>query len=549
MSQNEAVIALLEEIHHLMQLRGENPFKIRAFEKAIGVVSNREDLLVRAKAGTLTELDGIGKGISEVLTEFLLKGTSQARDELMKSIPTELIELTKIPGLGPKKAQELIEKFEIKSIGELEYACRENRLLKLKGFGAKTQTKILEGIEFYKSGEGYKRIGDVLDVSQEVQKNLEKILHSVNAKLRVQETGALRRKVEILNRLDYLVETTEKDLKKIQNQFEKELPRIRKNFSQLPSIHLIYSDVRTFGYDLAKTTGTEEHWKALGSPKIIAVSSEDKFFEQVKVPFIPPEARETGEEVELAKEKKLSELLLWDGVKGVFHNHTTFSDGMNTLEEMVVAARKLGFEYIGISDHSKSAFYAHGLDVSSLNQQEKELRKVQEKYPEIKIFWGIESDILADGALDYDEKTLKRFDFVIASIHSRFGMDKTAMTQRVIEAIRHPRTHFLGHMTGRLLLGRKGFELDTEKVIEEAARNQVVIEINANPQRLDIDWRWGPSLRKNRTHVSINPDAHEVEGLKDVRYGIAVARKALLPRSLVLNSKSTQEVEKWLKQK
>jgi DNA polymerase (family X) len=549
MASTEDAVALLEEIHHLMQLKGENPFKIRAFEKAIGVIAERDDLTERAKEGTLIELEGIGKGISEVLTEFLLKGTSQARDELRKAVPNELVELSKIPGLGAKKAQALIEQLEIKSVGELEYACKENRLLTLKGFGAKTQAKILENIAFYKTGEGFRRLGDAYEPSLEIKKDLEKIMKGIDARLRVSETGALRRRMEVLKSLDFLLETNSKTEKEIKTKIEAWVKKIKPKYLSLPAIQISYSDTKDFGYELAKTTATEEHWNALGCPMASSVSNEEEFYSKLKIPFIPPEARETGEEVKLAQKGDLANMIPYDGVKGIFHNHTTLSDGVNSLEEMVIAAKKEGFKYIGISDHSQSAFYARGLKPDTLLEQEKDIRKVQDKHPEIKIFWGIESDILADGSLDYDDKTLKKFDFVIASIHSRFQMDKETMTKRVLTAIRNPRTHFLGHMTGRLLLGRKGFELDMEKVIEEATKNKVAIEINSHPQRLDIDWRWGPWLRKNGTMVSINPDAHEVDGLKDVRYGIMVARKAMLPVKQILNSQSVKEVEAWLHQK
>ena len=298
---------------------------------------------------------------------------------------------------------------------------------------------------------------------------------------------------------------------------------------------------------MAKSTGSKEHWHALGNPEPFDVATEEEFFERLKLPMIPPEMRETGEEVKLAKSGALKDLLPWDGVRGVFHNHTTRSDGRDSLEDMVVAAKKCGYAYIGISDHSQSAFYAQGLKSDALLEQEKEIRTLQEKHPDIRIFWGIESDILADGDLDYDAKMLKRFDFVVASIHSRFQMEKEAMTDRILTAIRHPATRFLGHVTGRLLLGRKGYDLHMDKIIAEAARCDVAIEINANPARLDIDWRWGKELRASKTLVSVNPDAHDVAGLSDTIYGIAVARKALLPTGLVVNSRSVQEVEKWLK--
>jgi DNA polymerase (family 10) len=537
------VVDLLEEMKKVLELKGENPFKVRAFEKAahnlleqFGATDSTAKLEESARAKTLTDIPGVGKGIAEVLTEFLTAGHSKMLDDLKASLPEGLVELTEISGVGPKKALLLIEELGIRSVGELEYACKENRLLKLTGFGPKLQSKILEGIRFQKSTQGKQRLSDAFDSAKKTLDSLT----SAAPGARVSETGALRRRLEILTELEFLVEGSSADLEK---KLEK---AVKSAGSQIP-VRLHYSESKRFGYELARTTGTAEHWKALGSPAAFDARTEEAFFEKLSLPFIPAEARETGEEVALAKKGELEKLLPWHGVQGVFHNHTTRSDGVNTVEEMVRAAAKLGYKYIGISDHSQSAFYAQGLKIDALKEQEKEIRAVQEKHPEIQVFWGIESDILADGSLDYDPKVLGKFDFVVASVHSRFNMDREAMTDRIIAAIRNPHTRFLGHATGRILLGRPGYELNMEKVIKAAAENDVAIEINANPARLDIDWRWGKELRKQKTLVSVNPDAHEIAGLEDTAYGIAVARKALLPSSQVVNSRTAAEVDRWLK--
>lgn len=546
-AMNDSAISLLEEIRRLMEVRGENVFKVRAFEKAQASLAEVPNLHERAKAGTLMEIPGIGKGISEVLTEFLLKGTSKVRDELQTSLPEGLLELTAVPGVGPKKAMHLIEELGIHSVAELEYACKENRLLKLKGFGDKIQYKILEGIAFQKNVAGQCRLSEAFELAEKL---LPRLVEACGGKggARVCETGALRRRMETLSSLEFLIEATgTMTTRAQQKRLEQIIAEFRRETGSSLGVELYYAQPDSFGYELARTTATPQHWKALDSPDSFDARTEEEFFEKLKLAFIPPEARETGEEVAMARMGGLSELLAWDGIRGVFHNHTTRSDGSATLEQMVVGAKKLGYEYIGISDHSQSAFYAQGLKQPELLAQEREVRELQNKHPEIRVFWGIESDILADGSLDYETSVLKRFDFVVASIHSRFKMDREAMTDRILTAIRNPATRFLGHATGRLLLGRKGYEVDMERVIVEAAKHDVAIEINANPQRLDIDWRWGPQLRKSHTPVSVNPDAHEVAGLEDTRYGIAMARKALLPTSLVVNSRGADEVEKWLK--
>jgi DNA polymerase (family 10) len=532
-------ISLLAEIKTLMELGGENPFKIRAFEKAATLLADRDDLLVRAEAGTLTELEGVGKGIADVLTEFLLKGKSTARDELSAQLPPGLLELIQIPGLGPKKARQIIDELSIHSLRELEYACRENRLLKLKGFGQKMQQKILEGIHFLNRNAGLQRLGDVFEASQLVLEDLKK---SVGEGTLLSESGALRRRCEVLDRLEFLVESDGAEAAQAQ-------AKKSRTARGLPIEVAVFEAKRSvFGYELARRTATPAHWAALGSPVPSEGAGEDevRWYESQGLPWIAPEMRETGEEVVLAQKQALGEVLGWNDVRGVFHNHTHASDGTASLEEMVLAAKELGFEYLGISDHSQSAFYAQGLKYEQIEAQEKEVRRVQEKYPEVRIFWGIESDILADGALDYDAKVLRKFDFVVASIHSRFKMEREAMTDRILEAVRNPYTTFLGHPTGRLLLGRPGYDFDFEKVIEECARLGVPLELNSNPARLDIDWRWGPHLRQSGANIVINPDAHEVAGLKDTVYGIAMARKALLPRSLVVNTRSTKEMEHWI---
>jgi len=524
-----------------MELKGENPFKIRAFERAAASVSGHSDLKERAKAGTLTDLPGIGKGIAEALTDYLLKGESPLRNELRASLPEGLEALVDLPGLGPKKARHLIDELGVHSIGELEYACRENRLVSLKGFGEKATAKILESIAFYNANQGYRRLDEAERSSDAF---LERFRNEIGKAVHIVETGALRRKLETIQTLEFLVKLPKEP--KAEAQLRSTINNWVRDFKEAP-VRLHYSSESRFGYEWAKTTGEVGHWKALGQPEPFDAPTEAKFYEKFGLPWIAPEMRETGEEVAMARAGQLDPVLDWNGVRGIFHNHTVYSDGAATVEEMVLEAKRLGYHYIGISDHSQSAFYARGLKTEDLAKQEKEIRKVQDKHPEIRIFWGIESDILVDGSLDYEEKILKKFDFVVASIHSRFQMEKEAMTQRVLEAIRNPHTRFLGHMTGRILLGRKGFELETEKVIEEAARNRVAIEINAHPSRLDIDWRWGATLRKYSTHVSINPDAHEVAGIANTIFGVAMARKALLPQSLVVNSRSVKEIERWLR--
>ena len=538
---NDSVLEALAEIRRLLELKGENPFKVRAFDKAISVLSDRSDLIQRVKTGTLTGLDGIGKSISEIITEIVQTGRSSVLEELRSSFPGGLLEITQVPGLGPKKALKIVQELGVRSLGELEYACHENRLAALPGFGEKLQMRVLEGVHFLNSHAGQRRWADVIPLVEEVEKLLQRC-RGDNA--RVERVGALRRRCETLGELTFLVEGTEdSELKATVEEFK------RKRALKIP-VKLHFSAAEDFGYALVERTGTDAHWKALGNPKLEkgTASSEEAVYSGLGLPWIPPECRETGQEVQLARAGAL-ELVQAKDLGGFFHFHTTESDGASTLEEMVDAAKARGYRFVGVSDHSQSAFYARGLTSDRLKIQEREIRRLQEAYPEVRIFWGIESDILADGSLDYPEEILKRFDFVIASIHSRFQMGKAEMTERVIAAIRNRHTRFLGHATGRLLLSRPGYELDMEKVIRAAADSDVAIEINANPARLDIDWRWGGALREFETRVSINPDAHSTDELEHMRFGLNVARKALLPPKQVLNSWTVKEIEKWLSRK
>jgi len=539
----ETIIGYLEEIEELLKLAGENPFKIRAFQKAITTLGtySASELGERANTGTLTELDGIGKGIAEVLTEFLVQHKTSARDDLKKKLPPGLIELTQIPGLGPKKALQLIEGLEIHSLRELEYACRENRLLHLKGFGEKQQSKILDGILFLQSTAGKSQLGEILDPALLVESQLQKEFPTHTLAL----TGEIRRRLEIIQKAELLVSGGNSDTHQAIEARAHELWR-----EQAISIPLVvhWSEPQAFGTHLLETTGSIAHLQALDSLRhpLPKVADEKEIYVSLNLPWIAPEMRETGEEISLAQAHRLPSPLQVAELRGFFHCHTTRSDGTASLEEMAAEAQRQGFEYFGVSDHSQSAFYAQGLKPDDVDAQKKELQKVRKQFPALRIFWGIESDILADGSLDYDKSTLDDFDFIIASIHSRFKMDRDEMTARIVRAIRNPATRFLGHSTGRLLLGREAYALDMERIIEEAAEHDVAIEINAHPARLDIDWRWGKKLRECGTRVCINPDAHSLQGIRDVRFGVHVANKALLPRELILNLLSAEEMSHWL---
>ncbi len=549
----EQAAHLLQTISALYQLHEENPFKIRAFEKAALAVASCPDLLALAQAQALSSLPGVGAATAQVLSDFLLHHKTPLKDELEKSLPPGLIELTQLKGLGPKKAKTLIQQLGLTSPQELEYACLENRLLTLKGFGAKAQANLLQAAREWRAYQSLRLLPEALAQAASFCASFQAHFPGV----RIEPAGALRRQREVLDNLSFLVlqpATTDADhhntsvLLAFCDTYRSQHPET------LPLQLSFCDDPQAWGSAWVQATGSSAHWQALGQPAAAATTtqcraaSESEFYQRLGLPFVAPELRETGAEVALARSAGgLAGLPAAHCLRGIFHHHTTASDGSASLEEMVIAAKTLGYQYIGISDHSQSAVYARGLRLSDLQAQKKELDQVQERHPEIQLFWGIESDILEDGSLDYPDACLREFDFVIASIHSRFQMDASQMTRRLLKALAHPATRFLGHPTGRLLLGRKGYEFDREAIVTAAKKHQVALEFNAHPSRLDCDWHWGPLIREKQAWIAVNPDAHSPQDLNNTPYGLLMARKGLIPSSLIVNTQTPQQVAQWLK--
>ncbi len=523
-----------------LELAGENPFKVRAFRKAADTLGQSEyaDRLVAMVAdGSLVEIPGIGKGILAFLQETAAGRVSPDLEAALKKIPQGLRELTRVPGLGPKKARVVVDQLGIQTLGELEYACKENRLLKLDGFGEKLQTKILASVQFLLRSVGKALLSDSENWADAIESKLKEPDRALAVR-----TGSLARRDEVLSELEWVASADV--AKKIEKAADAVNPAVR--------VEVHRAEVAELGVASVRRSSAPDFWKALekrSKEKLdtISAGTETEFFKKAGTPFLAPEFRGSATIFDLLDKPGVDSIVREDDVRGVFHAHTTRSDGHDSLEEMTRAAHTAGFEYFGVSDHSQSAFYAHGLSAEDLKAQRKECEAAQKKVPACRIFWGIESDILKDGSLDYSEKVLGEFDFVIASIHSRFGLGRKDMTDRIVKALKHPRTRILGHVTGRLLLGREGYDIDMEEIIKVASHEGKAIEINAHPQRLDIDWRWGDALRKHKTWVAINPDAHEKEGIRDFRYGVAMARKALLPKTQILNALNTKEVASWLK--
>ena len=567
----KSVINILNKIGLLLELKGENPFKIRAYYNAARALETLdEDIEILVKNNKLKEVKGIGEAINKKITELITTGRLEYYENLKASIPEGLVEMLKIPGLGPKKIKTLYDKLDIKTVGELEYACLENRLVELPGFGEKTQKKILEGIKFVKRFSNQHLFSEAYSEAN----LLKQYLLKTGLVIRCEIAGSIRRKKEIVKDIDILA-TTDNPQKLMESfvEYEKTKDVIVRGDTKT-SITLgsgINADLRVvkdekYPYALHHFTGSKEHNTAMRhrakrmgikineyglfkGDTLIKCQDEEEIFRKLNLSYIPPEIRENMGEIEAAEKGEIPVLVEEKDIKGVFHVHTNYSDGANSLTEMVYSARELGYKYIGITDHSKSARYAHGLNEEDILRQFDEIDRLNEKYSDIKILKGIESDILKDGSLDYEEDLLKKFDFVIASVHSNFKMSKEEMTERIIKAVKNKYTTIIGHLTGRLLLSRDGYDLDVYRVIDACAEYDKIIEINSNPHRLDIDWRYIKYAKEKGVKLAICPDAHRVEGLRDVKYGIGIARKGWFEAKDVINTYDVDKVYEIFKRK
>lgn len=565
MSDKEKLAALFADIAQWLELKGDNPFKIRAYETAARIFEQLDaDPALLARTGQLEEIPGVGKAIAAKALEFIETGRMSYHDELKTEIPAVLFEMVKIPGLGAKKARAIHEKLGVQSIGELEYACRENRLLELPGFGAKTQAKILDGIESLRRFQGRYLISDALPAARDIVAQLGRI---PGVKM-ISTAGSIRRHKETVGDIDIVVGAAESTPVM---QAVTELSGVFSVIAHGPtktSITLqngLNVDVRLVSVEeypcaLHHFTGSREHniilrgmAKDLGlkineygverrdGPRVI-IEDEAGLYRLLGMDYIEPELREGGDEIQAALEKRLPVLVIENQICGAFHIHTTWSDGRATVAQMAAAAQKFGWSYLGITDHSRTAFYAGGLKNEAVQEQRREIDAYNALHPEFRIFAGIESDILPDGSLDYPDEVLSGFDFVIGSVHSSFGMGEVAMTQRIVKAMNSPYLTMLGHPTGRLLLAREGYEVDLNEIIRKASETGTIIEINASPYRLDLDWRHLRQAKDAGVLLAINPDAHSTEELAVMAYGIGVARKGWLEKDDIINTRDVAGV-------
>lgn len=562
------VAAVLEEIAILLELSGENPFKARSYENAARQIDQFDgDIETLVRENRLREIKGIGESLDKKITELVTTGTMAYHQELRAKFPDSLFDLFRIPGLGAKRIKALYEELGIRSLGELEYACNENRLITLRGFGPKMQEKVLEGIAFSKRHIGL----HLFDEAYEEAQRLRAWLAQDRSVIRLEIAGSLRRRKEVIKDIDILASSNTpaplmkrfveaEGVETITAQGDTKSSIVLQ--SGIPADLRVVSDEQ-FPYALAYFTGSKAHNVAMRQrakdrglklneyglfrgDTLVRCADEAAIFAGLELPFIPPELREDMGEFDV---ESLPKLVEQQDLIGLYHCHTTYSDGSASIAQIAAAAQERGYRYVVLADHSQSAAYARGLSPEAVLNQHEEVDRLNRKTKGVRIFKGIESDIRTNGALDYDEEVLKRFDLVIASIHSKLDMTEQEATARVIRAVENPYTNLLGHPTGRLLLSRQGYPLDMPKVLDACLANHVAVEINASCHRLDLDWRYLRSAKDRGVKLCIAPDAHSIQAIDDVAYGLGIARKGWLEPRDLLNCMTAEELFTWARQK
>jgi DNA polymerase (family 10) len=544
-----AAAKLLAEYGRRSALRGGNPYRARAYmqaaENILALTEPLEDLIA---AGRLREITGVGDAIADIVSALHKTGTHPTLEKMREEVPEGVLEMVGIPGLRPEKALKLHQELGIASLDKLEKAARQDRLKNVKGLGRALQAKILQGIEINGRSEGQRHIHRAAELLKAAEATLKKSKHGYK---HIQPAGDFRRGCELVSDLSLVAV----------------VPRTKADNNTAAAdgeLKMHLSDAAHYGATLLWATGSKAHLDQLcayaGSKgysldrdglykagKIVASKTEAEIYSKLGLAFIEPELRERRGEIRMAEAGELPLLVTDKDIRGILHAHTQRSDGLNTLEQMANATRKLGYSYFGVADHSKSAHYAGGLSIEEITKQHAEADRLNAKYgARFRILKGIESDILADGSLDYPDDVMDRFDFVVASVHSRFRMDPREQTDRMLRAVAYPRTTILGHMTGRQLLRRPGYELNVERVLKACGTHRVAVEINANPWRLDLDWRWHGRALDLGCMMSINPDAHSTAEIELTRWGVEMARKGGVPKERVLNCLELPAFEEFL---
>jgi len=594
---NKDISSLLKEIAVYKEISGDNPFKVRAFEQAARTIEAcPEEAVVLAEEGRLTEIKGIGKGVEEVILDFIKTGKTKLLEELKAAFPPTLPELLSIPGVGPKKVRALWEKLGISTIGELEYACKENRLLSLDGFGEKTQVKILKGIAFRARYRGMYLFNEALARAREAVK----LIEGTGLFRRIEIAGSLRRGTSIFKDVDVVLVPDEGVREQQATMAVASLSdppagaggasgaggvpaaglkpdgvlgagptkvSIRRGGLQM-DFRIV--PLESYPFALQHFTGSKDHntllrgrakrmglkmneyglYKDPDGPAIpLAAENEGDVYRLLSLAYIPPELREGGGEIEAAHSGRLPRLVERADLRGMIHVHSSWSDGLQSIDRLAQECILRGFSYLCLSDHSRSAFYARGLSEEAVLSQKEEVGRLNRALSPFRIFFGIESDILSDGKLDYPDEVLAEFDFVIGSVHSRLGMGEEEATERLIAAVENPYLTVLGHVSGRLLLSREGYPYAVEPLIEAMERHGVALEHNCNPHRLDPDWPILKRAVEKGVSVSLGPDAHASDGLDDIEYGLVMARKAWCEARHILNCYTAEEMDGYFKRR
>jgi DNA polymerase (family 10) len=544
-----SIARALDEISAYLDLSEANRFKARAFERASRAIAALDaDIGELLSSGAIYDVSGIGKATGAVIEELMRTGESRYLEDLRKQYPPGIFELLRVPGLGLKKIGILFEQLGIASLDELEEAAREGRLNTVRGFGAKTAQKILEGVEFARKSTSR----FLLPVGIEVGELLREQLATLDDVDDAEVAGSVRRRLEVIRNVNIVVSTREPErvaqlLRRMVDRLEAVDDSTYRGVARNEiDVYFHLTPPADFGGALLRATGSAEFVAEFEKKagKRIKARTEHDLFEKAGIPFVEPERREDAADLRTKKRPKLVHL---SDLRGTFHVHTTWSDGRNTMLEMLNAAHERGFEYVGMSDHSKAAYYAGGLTDEQVTMQQGEIAAHEKSVAPMRVFRGTEADILPDGSIDYGPKTLAKFDFVIASIHSQFKMDVEAMTERILRALDDPHVTFIGHLTGRKLLARDGYTVDYDRIFEKAGQRGVMIEINGNPHRLDVDWRHIRRALDRGVVLSIHPDAHSIAEYNAMISGTWVARKAGLTAKEIFNAKPVEEVEEYLK--
>jgi DNA polymerase (family X) len=578
MDKNE-VATILDEIAVLLELQGENPFRANAYARAARTLSQLEQNLADVIArNELDQVPGIGETLRDKIVELVATGHLPFYEDLKAKTPPGLLTMLRLPGIGPKKVKALYDQLGIDDLEKLKASCAADKVAALKGFGAKTQAKILEGLAFLNQMGDRVRIDQALGIAEALVLEMKKC----PGVERLELCGSLRRRRETIKDIDLLISSDKPapimaafvklpQVQKVTGQGETKSSVVVAGLDAHGGRVMMNADLRVvtkrqFPFALNYFTGSKEHnvamrqraiqyglklneYELAGEKKTVACKEEADLYKALDLDYVPPELREDTGEIEAAAGHRLPQLIEADDLQGCFHNHSTWSDGKASLEQMAEAAKKLSYKYFGIGDHSQSLNIANGLDLKRVRAQIKEIDALNSRLNGIHIFKGTECDILGDGSLDFSDEVLHEFDYVVASVHTLFNQTQEEMTKRIIKAISNPRVTMLGHATGRLILRRDGYKVDLEAVLQAAAKHGTMVEINANPHRLDLDWIHCKRAKALGVKLVINPDAHNTEDIALTKYGIDVARRGWLEKGDVFNTRSLKEVTKELQEK